>query len=62
MLPKKLSELGYYNVLAADERRFSNMDEYLGFDKVVGPENGALDFLLGELLDIPLVNVMRRVR
>lgn len=41
-----LRSSGYRTVFAIDERRFSNIDESFGFDQVVGPKVGALDFVL----------------
>jgi len=57
-LPKKLGNLGYHRLFAMDELRFANFRNEHGFDRVVGPCVGAADFLLGELNDTPLTNLM----
>ncbi len=49
---------GYRTIYATDEKRFSNIDERFGFDKVIGPKIGAGDFLLGNLNDLPLTNLI----
>jgi hypothetical protein len=41
-----------------DERKFSNIDESWGFDKVIGPEVGVADFIISSLSDIPMVNIV----
>lgn len=53
----ELKRRGYRTVLAIDERRFSNLDESFGFDRVVGPKVGALDFVLQRVNDTPLTNL-----
>ncbi|WP_143518014.1 sulfatase-like hydrolase/transferase [Pseudomonas sp. PIC25] len=53
-----LRESGYKTVFAIDERRFCNIDESFGFDRVVGPRAGALDFLLQRVNDTPLTNFL----
>lgn len=57
MLSEMLSDLGYYSMIAMDERRFADIDERHGFDKIIGPPGGAADFLLGNLNDTPLTNL-----
>lgn len=49
---------GYRSIYATDEVRFANFDESYGFDHVVTPPVGAIDFLLGYGGDIPLVNLV----
>lgn len=58
LLPRLLKNEGYFTVYATDERRFSNIDESYGFDKIVGPKLGFNDFLLGTLNDFPLSNLI----
>jgi len=48
----------YYRLFAMDERRFANIREEHGFDKVVGPKLGASDLLLGTINDTPLTNLL----
>jgi hypothetical protein len=49
---------GYQTVYATDEVRSSNIDETYGFDRIIGPKIGALDFLLASVNDIPLSNLV----
>jgi hypothetical protein len=53
-----LSEAGYSSVFATDEVRFSNIDESYGFDRVIAPPIGAADFLISQVSDLPLTNVL----
>lgn len=56
-IPRDLNALGYKTIYAMDERRFSNIDESLGFDLVIGPKTGLLDFVLQVANDTPLTNI-----
>ncbi|WP_237046429.1 sulfatase-like hydrolase/transferase [Aquipseudomonas alcaligenes] len=58
LLSSNLRETGYQTMFAIDERRFANIDESFGFDRVVGPKAGALDFALQGLNDNPLSNLL----
>lgn len=58
LLPKILHDRGYETVYATDETRFSNIDEFYGFDQTVTPPVGFNDFLLGTLNDFPLSNLI----
>jgi len=49
---------GYRTVYATDEVRFANFDGSYGFDQLVTPPVGAVDFLLGYGGDMPLVNLV----
>lgn len=49
---------GYQTAYAIDESRFSNLDQEFGFDYVIAPPMGAADFLLGEINDLPLTNLV----
>lgn len=57
-LPRRLRRAGYETVYATDEKRFSNITEAYGFDRVLGPRMGVNDFLLGSLTDFPLGNLL----
>jgi hypothetical protein len=57
-LPDALSNHGYRTIYATDEVRFANFDESYGFDQLVTPPVGAVDFLLGYAGDVPLVNLL----
>lgn len=58
LLTFTLRDMGYRTVFAIDERRFANIDESFGFDQVVGPKAGALDFALQGINDNPLSNLL----
>ncbi|GAA6130970.1 hypothetical protein NBRC116187_13300 [Halopseudomonas sabulinigri] len=53
-----LKKQGYQTTFALDERRFNNMGETFGFDGVVGPKAGVLDFLAQPIVDTPLSNAL----
>lgn len=57
-LAKRLQQAGYETVYATDEKRFSNVTEAYGFDRILGPRMGVDDFLLGGLSDFPLTNLL----
>lgn len=49
---------GYRTTYATDEVRFANIDRSFGFDRLITPPIGAVDFLLGFGGDMPLVNLV----
>jgi hypothetical protein len=53
-----LATEGYTTVFATDEVRFSNIDESYGFDRIITPPIGAADFLIAQVGDLPLSNVV----
>jgi arylsulfatase A-like enzyme len=57
-LPRLLQARGYATLYAQDERKFNNIDESFGFDAAVGPRPGAAEFVLTQVADQPLVNLM----
>ncbi|MCW5583507.1 MAG: sulfatase-like hydrolase/transferase [Gammaproteobacteria bacterium] len=57
-LAKRLQQAGYETIYATDEKRFSNITKDYGFDRVLGPNMGVNDFLLGGLSDFPLSNLL----
>jgi len=57
-LPQQLHEHGYETVYASDNKRFSNIDKYYGFDIELGPRIGVNDFLLGLFSAFPLTNFL----
>lgn len=61
-LADALRARGYRSVYATDEVRFANFDESFGFDQLISPPVGAVDFLLGEFGDLPLVNLVAVTR
>jgi hypothetical protein len=48
---------GYQAIYATDEVRFANFDSSYGFDRMITPPVGFIDFLLGYAGDMPLVNL-----
>lgn len=57
-LAQRLQQAGYETIYASDEKRFSNITEAYGFDRIIGPAMGVNDFLLGGLSDFPLSNLI----
>ena len=53
-----LHKHGYRAVYATDEVRFANFDRSFGFDELITPPVGAMDFVLGYVGDMPLVNLV----
>ncbi len=49
---------GYRTIYATDETRFSNIVSEFGFDKIIGPQMGVPDFVMGQFFDMPLVNFL----
>ncbi|MGC3981950.1 MAG: sulfatase-like hydrolase/transferase [Steroidobacteraceae bacterium] len=62
LISTELQQRGFHTVFAMDERRFNNIDESFGFDEIVGPEVGALDFALQQINDTPLTNVLLQTK
>lgn len=58
LLSHSLRAQGYRTVFALDERRFANIDESFGFDQIVGPKVGVLDFVIQRFNETPLSNLM----
>lgn len=56
-LSKILRRYGYLTIYAQDERKFNNLDESFGFDKIIGPSVGASEFVLTKISDLPLLNL-----
>lgn len=57
-LGDSLRARGYHVTYATDEVRFANFDKSFGFDRLITPPVGAIDFLLGYAGDMPLVNLV----
>jgi hypothetical protein len=57
-LAKHLQQAGYETFYITDEKRFSNILNGYGFDKIIGPSMGVNDFLLGTLSDFPFTNLL----
>ncbi len=56
-----LKERGYQTLFAMDESRFANFDASFGFDVLVGPTPGALDFVVGGTFDTFATNLLLSV-
>lgn len=57
-----LAGYGYQTAYATDETRFANIDRRFGFQRVIAPPMGAADFLLGEMNDLPISNLLSSTR
>lgn len=57
-LAKKLKNHGYFTIYGTDEMRFTDITSAYGFDRIIGPKGGAVEFLLGSLSDFPLTNLL----
>jgi arylsulfatase A-like enzyme len=57
-LATALRTRGYRAIYATDEVRYANFNETYGFDQIITPPIGAIDFLLGYGADMPLVNLV----
>ena len=53
-----LRAAGYRTVYSTDEVRFANFDESYGFDQVITPPIGAIDFVIGSYNELPLATVV----
>lgn len=60
-LASRMQRLGYHTVMAMDESRFANFDESFGFNDIVMPEAGALDFILGSSFDLLGTNFLLKL-
>ena len=58
LLSRTLQQAGYETVYAIDERLYSNLGEEDGFDRVIGPPTGAIDFMMVHYGDFPLTNLL----
>jgi len=57
-LPQILQKAGYETVYASDDHRFSNLNQQFGFQQIIGPDGTLADFLIGNLNDFPLSNLL----
>jgi arylsulfatase A-like enzyme len=57
-LGEALRAHGYRATYATDETRFANFDPSFGFDQLIKPPTGAIDFLASYAGDMPLVNLV----
>lgn len=53
----QLHQRGYHTLFASDDRRFNNLGETFGFNRVIGPKIGIKEILLGTYYDLPLSNL-----
>lgn len=54
----RLQKTGYQTYFATDDRRFNNMDNQLGFQKIIGPRIGVNEILTSSFYDFPLSNLL----
>lgn len=52
------ADVGYTTLIGMDETRFANIDERYGFEQLLGPSMGLLDFLMSAVSDNILTNLM----
>jgi len=57
-LGEALHAHGYDATYATDETRFANFDRSFGFDRLVKPQTGAIDFVASHAGDMPLINLI----
>ena len=57
-----LRATGYRTIYSTDEVRFANFDESYGFDQVITPPIGAVDFVIGTYNELPLATVVANSR
>ena len=57
-----LRAAGYRTIYSTDEVRFANFDESYGFDQVITPPIGAVDFVIGSYNELPLATVVANSR
>lgn len=60
-LPQMLKNQGYNTIYISDERRFSYIGKYHGFDHIIGPHTGIGDFVFGQYADHPLINISTHI-
>jgi arylsulfatase A-like enzyme len=54
---KRLQQDGYFTIYGSDEPRFTDITAAYGFDRILGPKGGAVEFVLSGLSDFPLNNL-----
>jgi len=57
----KFGSAGYHTIFAMDEARFANVDKSFGFDQVVTPPPGVLDFAIGSAFDSVGTNLLLEI-
>lgn len=57
----RFKDRGYHTIMAMDESRFANFDQSFGFDEVVSPSVGALDFVVGGSYDLLATNLLLKL-
>ncbi|MCK4608532.1 MAG: sulfatase-like hydrolase/transferase [Gammaproteobacteria bacterium] len=53
-----LKQAGYGAIFATDNRQFSLINKYFGFDKIISPRMGIYDFIFSMFNDFPLSNLV----
>ncbi|WP_353351080.1 sulfatase-like hydrolase/transferase [Oceaniserpentilla sp. 4NH20-0058] len=57
-LPSILKKEGYRTIFSIDETRFANIGAHQGFDQTITPRMGASDFIISNVADIPIINLL----
>lgn len=57
-LPELMRQAGYDTAYSIDERLFSNLGKEMGFDSIIAPPTGAIDFIMTNYGDFPLTNLV----
>lgn len=60
-LAKKLKSAGYFTLYGTDLPRFTDIDQRYGFDRIMQPKSGLAEFMLADLYDFPLSNLLLRL-
>ena len=57
-LSTRLRNSGYTTIFAADDNRFSEINEQFGFDELIGDKGNVIDYLMCDINDFPLSNLL----
>lgn len=60
-LPQQLKKNGYETFYSTDESRYTDITRAHGFDHIIAPKGGVVEFLLGTLTDFPVNNLLLRL-
>jgi arylsulfatase A-like enzyme len=57
-LVTQFQQAGYKTIFASDDNRFSDINSEFGFQELIGDKGSVIDFLLCEINDFPLSNLL----
>jgi hypothetical protein len=57
-LVTQLRKNGYKTIFAADDNRFSDINKQFGFEELIGDQGNVIDYLLCDINDFPLSNLL----